>query len=201
MNYIFAVADELSRKPAETLSQEILEHLYAAEEKLAEIFGLNEWNQLNLNDLTLNALPETHRKAISAQLGEPAWQAVASKPLGEIEEEQAEQITAIVGNQTQNRIYRDLLLRTITESWVEYLTKMEALRVSISMESYAQRDPLVQYKRQASTMFSDLFSEVRQGVISYMFRYRPVKPSDASADSTNSKQSSKSSKKKRRKRH
>ena len=201
LNYIFAVADELSGKSAETLSQEILEHLYAAEEKLAEIFGLNEWNQLNLNELTLNALPETHRKAISAELGEAAWQAVATKPLGEIEEEQAEQIIAITGNQTQNRIYRDLLLRTITESWVEYLTKMEALRVSISMESYAQRDPLVQYKRQASTMFSDLLSEVRQGVISYMFRYRPVKPGDASADSTSSKQRPKSSKKKRRRRH
>jgi len=51
---------------------------------------------------------------------------------------------------------------------------MEALRVSISMESYAQRDPLVQYKSQASSMFTELLSEVRAGVISRMFRYRPT---------------------------
>jgi preprotein translocase subunit SecA len=61
---------------------------------------------------------------------------------------------------------------------VEYLTKMEALRVSITMESYAQRDPLVQYKSKASTMYTELFSEVRQTVISRMFRYRPNLPAD-----------------------
>ena len=107
----------------------------------------------------------------------------------------------MMGSQTQNRIYRDLLLRTITESWVEYLTKMEALRVSISMESYAQRDPLVQYKRQASTMFTELFSEVRQGVISKMFRYRPVKPGEANVDNASTQQKQKSKTKKKRRRH
>ena len=84
---------------------------------------------------------------------------------------------------------------------MEYLTKMEALRVSISMESYAQRDPLVQYKRQASTMFSDLLSEVRQGVISYMFRYRPVKPAEAESEATLNRTNASASKKKKRKRH
>ena len=42
------------------------------------------------------------------------------------------------------------------------------------MESYAQRDPLVRYKGQASTMFTELLKEVRQTVISRMFRYRPT---------------------------
>jgi preprotein translocase subunit SecA len=85
---------------------------------------------------------------------------------------------------------------------VEYLTRMEALRVSISMESYAQKDPLVQYKRQASTMFSELLSEVRQGVISYMYRYRPVKPAEAETEQNATQSiSSGKSKKKRRRRH
>jgi len=88
-------------------------------------------------------------------------------------------ILEVLGDKAQNRIYRDLLLGTITETWVEYLTRMEALRVSISMESYAQRDPLVQYKSQASTLFTEMLSEVRQTVISRMFRYRPTKIAEA----------------------
>jgi len=84
-----------------------------------------------------------------------------------------------LGDKAQNRIYRDLLLGTITETWVEYLTRMEALRVSISMESYAQRDPLVRYKSQASTLFTEMLSEVRQTVISRMFRYRPTRAAEA----------------------
>jgi preprotein translocase subunit SecA len=156
---------------------------------------------LQLNELKLSGLPERTRTELKKELGESLWQQIENQAVAEIDDELAEQIQTVMGNQTQNRIYRDLLLRTITESWVEYLTKMESLRVSISMESYAQRDPLVQYKRQASTMFSDLLSEVRQGVITYMFRYRPVKPAGADSENGESQAKTSGSKKKKRRRH
>lgn len=201
LNYIFSIADEMGGQSSEVLNAKILEHLHNAEEKLAEIFGAHEWNQLQLNELELNGLPEKTRKVLNDELGDTVWQQISEKSVLEIDDELAERVQNVLGSQTQNRIYRDLLLRTITESWVEYLTKMESLRVSISMESYAQRDPLVQYKRQASTMFSDLFSDVRQGVISYMFRYRPVKPAETESDNNKSRASISGSKKKKRKRH
>jgi preprotein translocase subunit SecA len=50
---------------------------------------------------------------------------------------------------------------------------MEGLRVSIGMEAYAQRDPLVQYKSQASDAFKNLLDNIRMSVISQMFRARP----------------------------
>jgi preprotein translocase subunit SecA len=49
---------------------------------------------------------------------------------------------------------------------------VEALRVSIGMEAYAQRDPLVQYKSQASEMFKTLLSDIRTGVIAHVFTYQ-----------------------------
>jgi preprotein translocase subunit SecA len=70
-------------------------------------------------------------------------------------------------------IYRQLLLQVITELWVEYLTQMEALRVSIGLEAYAQRDPLVQYKNRAFELFQNLLRDMRIGVVSRMFTYRP----------------------------
>jgi len=57
--------------------------------------------------------------------------------------------------------------------WVDYLTKVEALRVSIGLEAYAQRDPLVQYKGRASEMFQQLLEDVRALVISRAFAARP----------------------------
>ena len=57
--------------------------------------------------------------------------------------------------------------------WVEYLTKVEALRVSIGLEAYAQRDPLVQYKGRASEMFQQLLEDVRGLVIGRAFAARP----------------------------
>ena len=44
---------------------------------------------------------------------------------------------------------------------MDYLTKVEALRVSIGLEAYAQRDPLVQYKGKASELFHQLLADVR----------------------------------------
>ncbi len=66
-----------------------------------------------------------------------------------------------------------MLLGAITELWVDYLTRVEGLRVSIGLEAYAQRDPLVQYKGRASEMFQTLMSDIRAAVISRIFLYRP----------------------------
>jgi preprotein translocase subunit SecA len=113
---------------------------------------------------------------LKERLGENEFAGVADTLLSDISPEAKDKVIPVLGGKAQNRIYRQLLLETITDSWVEYLTKMEALRVSISMESYAQQDPLTKYKQKASTMFSELLSEVRQKVIGTIFLYRPIMP-------------------------
>ncbi|HEY5271569.1 MAG TPA: hypothetical protein VII97_14630, partial [Anaerolineales bacterium] len=78
-----------------------------------------------------------------------------------------------VGRRVQSQIYRQVLLGAITELWVDYLTRVEALRVSIGLEAYAQSDPLVKYKSQASEMFQTLLADIRAGVIGRIFLYQP----------------------------
>ncbi len=56
---------------------------------------------------------------------------------------------------------------------MDYLTQMEALRISIGLEAYAQRDPLVQYKNRAYELFQNLLQDMRTGVVTRMFIYRP----------------------------
>jgi preprotein translocase subunit SecA len=50
---------------------------------------------------------------------------------------------------------------------------MEALRISIRLEAYAQRDPLVEYKSQAFKMFQDLFADMRSSLVNRMFVFQP----------------------------
>ena len=78
-----------------------------------------------------------------------------------------------IGKYVLNEVHRQLLLSAFSELWVEYLTKVEALRVSIGLEAYAQRDPLVQYKGRASEMFQQLLGDVRSLVIGRAFAARP----------------------------
>jgi preprotein translocase subunit SecA len=78
-----------------------------------------------------------------------------------------------LGHAIQTQIYRQVLLSAITELWVDYLTRVEALRVSVGLEAYAQADPLVKYKSQASEMFQSLLSDIRAAVIGRIFLYQP----------------------------
>jgi preprotein translocase subunit SecA len=117
-----------------------------------------------------------------------------------------------VGLEVLNQVHRQLLLQAITEQWVEYLTRVEALRVSIGLEAYAQRDPLVQYKAQASQMFQGLMGDIRSLVISRMFAYQPRRIKLTLSDSddnvatspaqvTEQAKPAKQKKKRKRKRH
>jgi len=179
LNYLYSMSEQLLKQPAETVTADILDHLQGAEKVLADIFGKFELQHLENNKFKLADLPTATRDALAVKLGEQQFGEISGLAIEEIPEDLHADIQDVLGDKAQNRIYRDLLLGTITETWVDYLTRMEALRVSISMESYAQRDPLVRYKSQASTLFTEMLSEVRQTVISRMFRYRPTKAAEA----------------------
>jgi len=108
------------------------------------------------------------QKAQQAQRG--AWGESERVRLGE----NAQAIPAEeLGHGIQTQIYRQVLLSAITELWVDYLTRVEALRVSVGLEAYAQADPLVKYKSQASEMFQSLLSDIRAAVIGRIFLYQP----------------------------
>jgi preprotein translocase subunit SecA len=107
-----------------------------------------------------------------------AWGESELRRLGDSAKEDAE----MLGRRVQTEIYRQVLLGAITELWVDYLTRVEALRVSIGLEAYAQRDPLVQYKSQASEMFQNLLGEIRAAVIGRIFLYQPRPSAAAQAE-------------------
>jgi len=80
---------------------------------------------------------------------------------------------AALGRQMMSTIYRQIMLQVVGSLWVDYLTSVEALRTSIGLEAYAQRDPLVAYKSRATEMFQDLLANIRSGVVARAFNLRP----------------------------
>jgi preprotein translocase subunit SecA len=114
-----------------------------------------------------------------------------------------------IGKYALNEVHRQILLGATTELWVDYLTRIEALRVAIGLEAYAQRDPLVQYKAKASEMFAQLVEDIRGLVISRVFAYqpRPVEVTPVEVSNTDTPTTAtptaqiESGKKKKRRRH
>ena len=56
---------------------------------------------------------------------------------------------------------RELLLKAVDKRWMEHIEDMEQLRQGIGLVSYAQRDPLVEYKKGAFQLFDEMNRNIR----------------------------------------
>ncbi len=65
---------------------------------------------------------------------------------------------------------RQILLMAIDTKWQEYLRAMDNLRQGVGLRAYGQRDPLVEYKREAFQMFGELMDDIKQEIASQVFR-------------------------------
>jgi preprotein translocase subunit SecA len=179
LNYFFMAARSLQDERPEDTTEAIINHLEDAQKILQGLYGQMELDRLTQMGATLPILDARLRAQFEGVLGKERTQVLGTTPLAEIAENEKAPIATVLGWQIQNDIYRNILLSSISELWVDYLTRIEAVRISISMESYAQRDPLVQYKSKATDLFKDLFSDIRQGVISRMFLLQPRRTTQA----------------------
>ncbi|MEI6217485.1 MAG: SEC-C metal-binding domain-containing protein, partial [bacterium] len=67
-------------------------------------------------------------------------------------------------------VERHVVLRAIDTSWQDFLRSMDSLREGVGLRAYGQRDPLVEYKREAFDMFDTLMTDIKDDVASQIFR-------------------------------
>jgi len=171
LTYIFLAARMLEKRNPADITEDVLKHLQNAQETIQRAWGASEFSRLSFARLA--ELDQTLRDALHTLLDEETYTSLKTQPLQSLPREQVLTVMDELGRRALTQVYRQLLLGVITELWVDYLTQMEALRISVGLEAYGQRDPLVEYKRQAFDKFSSLLKDMRSGVISRMFIYRP----------------------------
>ena len=71
---------------------------------------------------------------------------------------------------------RFFILQQIDTLWREHLQAMEALRESVSLRGYGQKDPLIEYKNEGYDMFLEMMTQMRRNVIYSMFMFQPQMP-------------------------
>ncbi len=65
---------------------------------------------------------------------------------------------------------RRMLLSSLDSQWQRHLTDLDVLREGIGLVSIAQRDPLVEYKRESFNMFDEMEARIRTQAINNIFR-------------------------------
>ena len=76
---------------------------------------------------------------------------------------------------------RFFILQQIDSLWREHLQSMDALRESVGLRGYGQKDPLIEYKNEGYDMFLEMMTQVRRNVIYSMFMFQP-QPAPAQED-------------------
>ncbi|MEM8736701.1 MAG: SEC-C metal-binding domain-containing protein, partial [Planctomycetota bacterium] len=68
------------------------------------------------------------------------------------------------------RMERQVLLSIVDSSWKDHLLAMDHLRSAISLKSYAQMDPKVEYKREGMRMYKDMWFNIGERMTDLIFR-------------------------------
>ena len=169
LSYTHYAADLLEGAEAESLTGRIMRHLSGALEAVRLGIGLGEY--LRMRAGSLQEQDDRIRAWLRQSLAEAVWAEVEAAPtLAQLSPVTRGALVTALGGQVLNQGHRRVFLGVGDRLWVEYLTEMEALRTSIGLEAYGQRDPLVQYKSRAFDMFQALLASIRSGVVTSLFR-------------------------------
>jgi preprotein translocase subunit SecA len=81
-----------------------------------------------------------------------------------------------VGSDVIRYLEKVILLQIIDTQWKDHLLAIDYLKEGIGLRGYGQKDPLVEYKKEAFDMFADLTSRIATEVVSRLYKIQVQKP-------------------------
>ncbi|MGQ4647333.1 preprotein translocase subunit SecA [Lyngbya aestuarii] len=125
-------------------------------EKVQEfVYLLQDLEPIHLDDMTIGEiktfLHEEVRKAY------------------DLKEAQVNQIQPGLMRQAE----RFFILQQIDTLWREHLQSMDALRESVGLRGYGQKDPLIEYKQEGYEAFLEMMIDIRRNVVYSLFQFQP----------------------------
>ncbi|MBR2671401.1 MAG: preprotein translocase subunit SecA [Oscillospiraceae bacterium] len=143
---------------------------------LGETDDHSEWNMTGLRnhylgwmitpaDLTFTPeqLQKMSRQDISDKL-----KAIALKKYNDKE--------ARLGSEDMRRLERLVLLRVVDTKWMNHIDAMDELRKGIGLRSYAQRNPVVEYRIEGYNMFDEMVASIREDTAHLMLTAELIRP-------------------------
>src|SRR5258708_20857246 len=75
----------------------------------------------------------------------------------------------MIGSGMMREAERMIMLNVIDNQWKDHLLSMDHLKEGIGLRSYAQKDPLIEYKKESFTMFQDMMDRIEDETIRWLF--------------------------------
>ncbi len=81
-----------------------------------------------------------------------------------------------IGADFLRHLERMILLDIVDSKWKEHLRGMDNLREGIGLRAYGQKDPLVEYKREAFEAFQVMVDSIKEDALEFIFKVQPMDP-------------------------
>lgn len=131
---------------------------------------LNEWNWDEINHgfqnvfatqnaLSVNECSDKHNSNLQEYINSKATE-ILNEKFSQYDDEQVK------------LTLREVLLATFDQFWKDHLLNMDHLKEGINLRSYGQKDPLVEYKREAFVLYEGMKTEIKRAIVERIFSAR-----------------------------
>jgi preprotein translocase subunit SecA len=73
---------------------------------------------------------------------------------------------------------RRIILDIVDSQWKDHLLSLDHLKEGIGLRGYGQKDPLVEFKKEAYTLFEEMMERIDSETVRYLFLVQPARPED-----------------------
>ena len=80
----------------------------------------------------------------------------------------------LLGDKQAKEIEKRIFLQTIDMNWKSHIQYLEQLRQVIGLRSYGQRDPLIEYKKEAFDLFENLLEKLKLDFVTILMNLKVV---------------------------
>ena len=148
-------------------------NLYLSDETIHD-----NWNVAGLRDHYLGFFTEPGDLEFTAdELGGMEKKDIVDilykKAVAKYEEKEQE-----IGPDRMREVERVVLLRNVDSKWMDHIDAMEELRKGIYLRSYAQRDPVVEYRIEGFDMFDEMVAAIREDTVKMLLTVRLRNPEE-----------------------
>ena len=84
----------------------------------------------------------------------------------------------ILGENEAEKIEKRIFLQVLDQNWKMHIQYLEQLRQVIGLRSFGQRDPLVEYKKEAFALFENLLNKLKYNIITFLTNIKVIDSSD-----------------------
>ena len=84
----------------------------------------------------------------------------------------------LLGSEKNQEIEKRIFLQVVDQNWKNHIQYLEQLRQVIGLRSYGNRDPLVEYKKEAFSLFETLLNKIKNETILILINLSVVKQNE-----------------------